>query len=167
MIAVLDVGATKTAVAAASRDGDGTLLQAVRYWTGDCQSLAELVRDYRARHDFPLDEAFSGVPGPVVGGKARCTKVPWEASAEQLKRELGLRSVSVRNDVEATARAIPALRREDIAVVHRGEPVSHGTIGSIVSGTGLGEAFLVWRSDAPQSRHRWDGAHGELPSAAR
>lgn len=45
---VLDVGATKTAVGAASADGDGRELElSVRYRTADWPSLADLVRDYR------------------------------------------------------------------------------------------------------------------------
>jgi len=61
-----------------------------------------------------------------------------------LTKNLNLKSVHLMNDLEAVARAVPALRAEDVLTINKGEPVPNGPIAIIAPGTGLGESFLTW-----------------------
>jgi glucokinase len=69
--------------------------------------------------------------------------------------------VSVINDVQATAQAIPSLRPDEIVTLLDGEAVPEGTIALIAPGTGLGEAFLVWDGSGYRS-HPSEGGHADF-----
>ena len=62
--------------------------------------------------------------------------------------------VSLLNDLEALAHAVPVLRESETHVLQEGEAMRGGNIGLIAAGTGLGQALL----------HNVDGRF--LPSAS-
>jgi glucokinase len=145
MLLTADVGGTKTALAVLRGPGEarspvasGTLRSA------EWKDLVSLVRSFLGEHGLAVERAAFGVPGPVVAGSARLTNLPWEVSAERLRQELGLAAVTVVNDLQAIAQAVPELRESETESVREGRPVAHGTIGVVAPGTGLGEAFLTW-----------------------
>src|SRR5262249_21970582 len=65
------------------------------------------------------------------------------------------------NDLEAVARAVPALRAEDLITINKGEPVANGPIAIIAPGTGLGESFLTWE-DSQYVAHGSEGGHSDF-----
>jgi glucokinase len=84
------------------------------------------------------------VAGPVIGGRAHLTNLPWELDEETLCHSLGLQHVTLLNDLKAIAHAVPHLEPADLQTINVGQPEQNGPIAVIAPGTGLGEAFLVW-----------------------
>src|SRR4030095_1316985 len=80
----------------------------------------------------------------VINGHVKTTNLPWVLDEGTLAHELNLKAAHLMNDLEAGARAVPALRAEDIITITKGEPVTNGPIAVIAPGTGLGESFLTW-----------------------
>lgn len=107
-------------------------------------SLEAIAREYLKQSGARPAAAVFGVAGPVVGGRARITNLPWHLAESRLRAALRLRSVRLLNDLVATAWAVPVLGPRDTRTINRGTAAPAGTIGVIAPGTGLGEAFLTW-----------------------
>jgi glucokinase len=166
MLLTVDVGATKTALAAiAEPDGARRPEASARLASAQWDDLVPLVRSFLHAHGLRVQRAAVGVPGPVVAGEARLTNLPWRVSERRLREELELDSVVLVNDLQAIAQAMPDLRPGlDLAPVRSGAPEPHGTIAVVAPGTGLGEAFLTW--DAGRYRaHPSEGGHTDFAPA--
>jgi glucokinase len=74
---------------------------------------------------------------------------------------LDLKAAHLMNDLEAVARAVPALRAEDMITINKGEPVANGPIAIIAPGTGLGESFLTW-DGSEYIAHGSEGGHSDF-----
>ncbi|MBN1380225.1 MAG: glucokinase [Deltaproteobacteria bacterium] len=107
-------------------------------------SLEAVVKQFLESGDFKVTAACFGVAGPVVGGRAKITNLPWVIGENELSRDLGIPRVKLINDLEATAWSIPSLGTGDAVVLHEGKPAEGGNIAVIAPGTGLGEAYLTW-----------------------
>jgi glucose-6-phosphate isomerase len=94
------------------------------------------------------------VAGPVIGGHAKVTNLPWVMDEDSLASDLRLNAVHLMNDLEAVARAVPDLRGSDLITINEGTAVANGPIAIIAPGTGLGESFLTWNGS-----HLLDGFH--------
>jgi glucokinase len=70
------------------------------------------------------------------------TNVPWQVDARQLEHALGLQRVSLLNDLQAMAYAVPVLQEPEVHVLQQGESLRGGNMALIAAGTGLGEALL-------------------------
>jgi glucokinase len=145
ILLVGDIGGTKTDLAVLA---SGSSLRAFsarrRFHSADFPNLAVIAREFTAELDAPVTHACFDVAGPVVDGRASLTNLPWEVSAEGLRRELKLEDVWVINDLAAVAHAVPLLRSDDLHTIDAGHRVEGGAMAVIAPGTGLGEAFLVW-----------------------
>jgi len=64
-----------------------------------------------------IDAACFGVAGPVAGGVADLTNVPWHVDANDVARILGLPRVTLLNDLEALAYALPVLMDSELHVL--------------------------------------------------
>src|SRR6188768_440344 len=145
MLLAGDIGGTKTALAVFSTDhGPRTPLAEKVFPSGAYPSLEAIDRDYMAEVGLPVTQACFAVAGPVSGGKATLTNLPWVLDESALQAALRLESVRLLNDVEAMATAAPYLRLNELRTLREGEPVAGGAIALIAPGTGLGEAFLTW-----------------------
>ena len=107
---------------------------------GEFLKIGEAV-DAVAEHG-PMASACFGVAGPVVGETVKVTNVPWFVDARQVAAAFGLSRVSLLNDLEALAHAVPTLRESETHVLQEGEALRGGNIGLIAAGTGLGQALL-------------------------
>lgn len=139
-----DIGGTKTRLAILETDGEQ--LQTLREETFPSRAydgLEQIAEEFLERR-ADCDLACFGVAGPVRGGHCRTTNLPWELDTETLRRALGMRKVSLLNDLEAYAWGLPALAPEDFAVLNPGAPDSVGNRAVIAAGTGLGQAGLYW-----------------------
>jgi glucokinase len=145
MLLAGDIGGTKTAVAVYSADHGPRKPLAERIFpSADYPSLEAIAREYLGEVDLPVTQACFAVAGPVSNGRATLTNLPWVLEESSLREALGLESVSLLNDVEAMATAVPYLNSDELRTVRQGEPVTGGAIALIAPGTGLGQAFLVW-----------------------
>ncbi len=162
MLLAGDIGGTKTALAIFSPD-DGPHAPVVEetFASARYPSLEALASEFLAKNGLPVDRASFGVSGPVTGGKAAATNLPWEMDEARLGKALGLRSVRLLNDLEAIARAAPLLGSEDLHTLNAGTPDPEGALAVIAPGTGLGEAFLT-REGSGYRAHPSEGGHADF-----
>lgn len=108
--------------------------------------MADIIRKFMGSDPMPARICI-GVAGPVMEGKAKLTNLTWEVDEKTLAGELGVHSVALINDLEATAYGLAALGDNDL-VRFPGKNPEPGNIALIAPGTGLGEAGLYWDGKA-------------------
>jgi glucokinase len=140
-----DVGGTKTLLALVDEvHGARHPLVEERYESADYATFIELIQAFVGTQKYLPLAASIGVAGPVHDNRVEVTNLPWEIDANRLSEALSGASVSLLNDLEAIAHAIPALDEKDSVVLKAGEPEVQGAIAIVAPGTGLGEAYLFW-----------------------
>ncbi len=155
MVLVGDIGGTTTRLALVSSDGGPRNLVAEKdYRSADYPSLEPIVAAFLATTTKTITSACLDVAGPVVGGRAHLTNLPWDLDEATLRSTLKLQDVCLINDLEAIAYAVPHLQPEDLVEINAGRPQKNAPIAVLAPGTGLGESFLIW-----------DG-HGYIPCAS-
>jgi glucokinase len=100
--------------------------------------------------------AAFGVAGPVVKGRVVATNLPWVVDSRLIARKLGIKRVTLLNDLVALSLGTIRVPRAKLHFLSENaqSPSKRGSnVAVIAAGTGLGEAILVW-----------DG-HGFVPSA--
>jgi glucokinase len=153
MILAGDIGGTKTVLAlcdAAPLPGAApgtlafTIVREQVYLCAEFDSLEAVLAVFLpAGAPHGITAAGFGVAGPVVGGAAQITNLPWRIDAAALASRLGV-PVALINDLQATALGALVLPDSAFAVLQRGAAVPPGeTIAVIAPGTGLGESLLV------------------------
>lgn len=162
MLLAGDIGGTKTVLAlfATQEDVDDIERHAISERTfpsAQYQSLETIVEEFLSDCAEPVSSASFGVAGPVVGGVARITNLPWVIDAGAISAQFGF-PVHLLNDLEAIATAVPHLESTDVITLHEGEPAPRGAIGVVAPGTGLGEGFLVWNGTRYEA-HPSEGGH--------
>ncbi|HXD72659.1 MAG TPA: glucokinase [Vicinamibacterales bacterium] len=141
-----DVGGTTTRLGVFETGAPRPRPIAVRtYGTTEFGGFPEVVAAFL--RDAAIDarsigHACFGVAGPVLDGRATLTNTPIEVNAAAIGKATGIGRVSLLNDLEALACAVPALADDEVRVLQRGRPVAGGAIAVIAAGTGLGEAVL-------------------------
>jgi glucokinase len=145
MLLAGDIGGTKTILALYSAEsGPHAPLAEATYPSVEYPSLETLASEFLARVNLKVERASFGVAGPVVGGRATVTNLPWVLDEAQLRAALDLSAVHLLNDVLAVAHAVPGLGSVDVRTLNQGAPADGGAIAVIAPGTGLGEAYLTW-----------------------
>ena len=105
--------------------------------------------------------ACFGVAGPVIAGRSKTTNLPWVIDAAELGEALNCPAVTLLNDLEALAHAVPFLGSDDLTVLNQGSGEPQGPLAVIAPGTGLGEAYLTWQSGRYQA-HASEGGHADF-----
>jgi glucokinase len=149
MLIVGDIGGTKTLLALFRR-GDDPRRPAFEkaYHSADYPSLAAMARTFLSETGEKAETGCFDVAGPVVEGHVRTTNLPWEMDEAELARDIGLAQVTLLNDLEAIAVAVPHLKAADLETLNEGLAEPKGALAVIAPGTGLGEAFLIWVAGA-------------------
>jgi glucokinase len=165
MLLAGDIGGTKTNLALyASKEDIRQPLRDATFPSARYATLAALVHDFLLQLDMPdtaIERAVFGVAGPVVAGTAKITNLPWQMEEKQLEQALNIPSVTLLNDLVATAQSIPLLQPDDVFTLNKGKPARHGTIAVVAPGTGLGEGYLTW--DGEHYRvHPSEGGHADF-----
>ena len=139
-----DIGGTKTSLAL-HRAGSwpGPPLAEATYRNAAYDSPAAMISEFLAANDSRPDHACFGVAGPVHDNRVRLTNLDWFIDGEKLRRQFGLKSVSLVNDLVATAMGAVHLPADRLKTINGGQPASRGAIAVIAPGTGLGEAFII------------------------
>jgi glucokinase len=157
-----DIGGTKTDLGIYSPEsGPHTPLAETEVHSADYDSLQDMVREFLSRVKMSVDVASFDVTGPVINGYVKTTNLPWVMDERTLLNELNLQAAHLMNDLEAVARAVPALRAQDVITINKGEPVANGPIAIIAPGTGLGESFLTW-GGSEYIAHGSEGGHSDF-----
>lgn len=139
-----DIGGTKTRLAMI--DVNGAQLSTMREVSYPSRNFAEfdaLISDFLRDSEIPARAVF-GIAGPVQGRVIQTTNLPWRIDADSLQRKFGFAHCVLLNDLEATARGLPALEAADSFTLHAGAANAVGNVAVIAAGTGLGEAGLFW-----------------------
>src|SRR5215471_10870923 len=162
MLIAGDIGGTKTDLAIYScESGPHTPLAQTEVRSADHPSLQAMVKEFLAQVKMSVDVASFDVAGPVINGRVKTTNLPWTLDEETLATDLDLKAAHLMNDLEAVARAVPALRAEDMITVNKGQPIESGPIAIIAPGTGLGESFLT-RDGSEYIAHSSEGGHADF-----
>ena len=162
MILAGDIGGTKTIVAVFSpQAGPRAPLAEATFPSANYPSLEALVHEFLAQSKVEVTRASFGVAGPVVGGLATITNLPWVVDERQLQSTLNLSSVRLLNDLDAIAHAVPWLEPGDVHTLNEGWPAPGGAMAVIAPGTGLGEAFLTWDGSRYRA-HASEGGHADF-----
>lgn len=157
----MDLGGTKVEVAlAVIADKDLESMRTIRLPTGDFREFGSVITAACEMLDIHDTRSISGVAvavaGPVVGGRAQLTNIPWAVDRDQLVEVFSCDRVFLMNDMQAHGFAAVAL----IASAHgveiprgllpassslmEGPVQSLGSAAVIAPGTGLGEGVIAW-----------------------
>jgi glucokinase len=148
MLLAGDIGGTKTLLALYEAAGDARHpVVDAEFHSADFASLDLMVRQFLDREGRTADAACFDVAGPVIGGQAHLTNLPWTLEETALRDSLGLKRLTLLNDLQAIAYAVPRLRAEEQHELNAGTRQANGPIAVVAPGTGLGEAFLVWQGE--------------------
>jgi glucokinase len=103
--------------------------------------------------------ACFAIAGPVTGEPVRMTNHPWVIARAQVSAALGLTELTLLNDFEAIALALPALGPGDTAAIGPSAPADVQLPMAVIGpGTGLGVALCVpsdgrWLAVATEGGH--------------
>ena len=153
MLLAGDIGGTKTNLAIYSTDSGLTPRAQGTFQSAEYPSLKAVLAEFLADAGVRVEKAVFGVAGPVVGGQASATNLPWLISEAELQATLGLREAKLLNDLEATGYGVPHLKDDDLSLLNDA-PARSGTKAVVAPGTGLGEAILFYQ----------DGHYHVIPS---
>jgi glucokinase len=143
-----DVGGTRTRLAVYDGKGRTPLAEAVLA-SREHGSFEEIAERFLAGADLSHPRAaVIGVAGPVQGGVATATNLPWKLDERALARRLRIPQVLLANDLVVGARGCLEVSAADLEVLTEKPPAKKGQhLGVIAAGTGLGEARLLWTGD--------------------
>lgn len=162
MILAGDVGGTKTNLAL-FQDFNGRLLpvREERYVSKDAKSLEEIVAKFMAGRPEKIDAACFGIAGPVRKGRCETTNLAWIVDSGVLAHQLGLKTTTLINDLEANAYGIETLTPNDFLTLNEGAKDAEGNIAVVAAGTGLGEAGMYW-DGKNQRPFATEGGHSDF-----
>ena len=145
MLIAGDIGGTTTRLALVSpQAGPRKFVAEQEFRSSDYPALQPVVEAFLATTGGHATSGSFCVAGPVIKGRAHMTNLPWDLDEAALCRGLGLQRVSLLNDLQAIAHAVPHLQPEETVEINAGVAVEHAAIAVLAPGTGLGEGFLIW-----------------------
>jgi glucokinase len=141
-----DIGGTNARFAVLTGDTLGPIdhLPVAHY-----RSIIDAIKGYFSGHEDRnrIGAAVLGVAALVDRGRGVLVNSQWVVDAAELRAEFDLKSLSVINDFEAIACALPYLTEHDVKPLAGGKPVLGESLAVIGPGTGLGMAGVVRRAD--------------------
>lgn len=160
-----DVGGTKTVLVHGTHDGVEFAENARRVYSSAAFSgLDAVLADFLAQNSGEVEQAVLAVAGPVREERSTLTNLPWVIDARTLEERWGMHQVTLLNDVEALAHAIPRLGQDDQLTLNAGDPERRGAMALAAVGTGLGQAYLVWNGGEYRAFPS-EGSHADFAPA--
>ncbi|NLT73078.1 MAG: glucokinase [Chloroflexi bacterium] len=157
-----DIGGTKTDLAVYSlAGGPHSPLLATTVRSADYPNLEAAAKAFVSDSRLTVDAAAFGVAGPVVDGRVIGTNLPWSLDQSLLQAAIPCERVTLLNDLQAIANAVPFLEGDDIYTLSAGDPDPHGPLAVVAPGTGLGEAFLTFEGRHYRA-HPSEGGHASF-----
>lgn len=140
-----DIGGTHTRLAVYSvREQQLEVLAQASYPSQQFSTLNDVLADFTRTHPHTLQGACLAVAGPVQQQTASITNLPWQLDAKNLAGQLGLKNLTLLNDLEGTAWGLRTLQASDFHTLQAGDSNATGNAAIIAAGTGLGEAGLYF-----------------------
>lgn len=138
-----DIGGTKARLGIFHAFRNGIrLLRAQDFPSTAYAGLEKIVEEFINDTGY-ISAACFGAAGPIVGGTAIATNLPWNISVTSLRRFLPIRNITLVNDLVANAYGIEVMLKKDFTVLNKGKSVA-GNRALLSAGTGLGAAILFW-----------------------
>ncbi len=170
MILAGDVGGTKVDLALYNfQNGKLSLERQQKYPASEFATLQDVVKAFLATEgtvekvEHEVVAACFGCPGPVKDGHLKLTNLPWELDSRDLSKILDIEHIFLINDLEANGYGIAELGPDQIFELEEGDKSALGHRALVSAGTGLGEALLIWNSQA--QRHMplaSEGGHADF-----
>ena len=110
MLLAGDSGGTKTTLALFTPEGGLEPRVQTSFKSNEYPSRAAVAAQFLGETGVSVDKAVFGVAGPVAGGQARATNLPWVITEKDLQGSLGVQEVKLLNDLEATGLACRSTR---------------------------------------------------------
>ena len=148
-----DIGGTKTLLQIAEcRAGRCRAVREQRFDSGSYDSFSSIIGEFlKAEKKKSIKAVCLGIAGPIKetakGQSVKVTNLPWEIRGQDLKRQFKFPKLCLINDFQAVGYGIEALKKKDLVVLQKGQPVKHGPRAVIGAGTGLGQGILIWHKD--------------------
>ncbi len=148
-----DIGGTKTLLQIAEcQAGRCRAVREQRFDSGAYDGLSSIIGEFlRAEKEKSIAAVCLGIAGPVTetfkGQSVKVTNLPWEIRGQDLKRQFKFPKLCLINDFQAIGYGIEALKKKDLVVLQKGQPLKHGPRAVIGAGTGLGQGLLIWDKD--------------------
>jgi glucokinase len=151
-----DIGGTNVRLQIAEIGDVGIRTAAkARFDSARYETFAHLLSDFLAMPASaaagPPDAVCLAVAGPVrqtsSGQAVQVTNLPWAMDSAGLARDFGFARLRLINDFQAVGYGIEALNPDDLVILQRGEPETHGVRAALGAGTGLGQAILIWQRE--------------------
>jgi glucokinase len=146
MLLAGDVGGTKTLLGLFNSGPTRPQSMAVRAFRtldfSDLGAMIEIFMSQAGAKTPSIAAACFGVAGPILGDTAALTNVPWRVEASQVATRFGVGRVSLLNDLQAMAYAVPVLQLSEVHTLQEGGSLPDGNMALIAAGTGLGIALL-------------------------
>ncbi len=157
MILAGDIGGTKSNLGLFEiEDGNPRLVRFATYQSSEFSGLPEVIAAFLSEGPAgDLEVACFGIPGPVVDNRVSAANLAWVVDGALVAAEVGVPKVALINDLVATAKGLPMLADDEIAVLQPGLRDADGNRALIASGTGLGMALI------PRVGDRWEPVPSE------
>jgi glucokinase len=134
---VVDLGGTNTRLALA--DGNRLRQDTIRRFRNEGHAgLGEMLRHYLDGR--PVAGACIAVAGPVQGGRAEMTNLPWVIDTATVAEAAGTARVALLNDLQAQGHALDGLAPGDLRCLRPGNPVAGAARLVVGIGTGFNAA---------------------------
>lgn len=161
-----DIGGTKTLLSLYRSDGGHLeLVRETRFVSSEWDDLAPMVRQFLQQGDGPTtpppSAACLAVAGPVQGGRARLTNLPWQLSETGLADACAIPRVALVNDFAVLVYGLPFLESHQLEPVRPGNALADEPVLILGAGTGLGVALGI-PTAAGLRAVASEGAHGEF-----
>ncbi len=139
-----DIGGTKTLLSLYGSN-ELELLAQERYISADWADLAPMVNHFLGQPEAQAQPrpgaACFAVAGPVHGGQAQLTNLPWKLDESRLASDCDLERVALVNDFAVLIYCLPHLAPAQRASVRAGEASAGDPVLVLGAGTGLGVAI--------------------------
>jgi glucokinase len=157
-----DIGGTKTNIGIFSLDRGKLRAETQNTFPNQAYAgLEPLLREFLKDHRAAIKGACFGVAGPVHGSRVKMPNLPWVIDAKKIAQLINLRSVTLLNDLEATAYGIFTLQARELFALNQGKRGSIGNKALIAAGTGLGQATLFAKGNIYHPSAS-EGGHGDF-----
>ncbi len=140
-----DIGGTKSLLGLFEIQGSAVKpIKKMRFLNKDFGGIEPLLAMFLKKSGgASISRAVMAVACPVEDKRGSLTNAGWEVDAGLIEKTLGIKKVSLINDLVAVGHSIPRLGKKDIVVLQEGiQKEGNGAV--IAAGTGLGEAILFW-----------------------
>lgn len=145
-ILVADVGGTHGRFAVAPFTGTRYVRSCEAVRSFECSAFTgftEMLDAYTSGLSERPEHACFGIAGPVADGVAQLTNVAFRVSSAEIAQRFGFERVSLINDIQALASAVPYLPPHELEALQGGAERREGARTVIGAGTGFGCAMLV------------------------